>query len=227
MQLTSRKKEWNDTVAFHSFFLMDDQILIEPDLGLRAHLSVRLAEESTVRILGPGALNAEKDAEEGALEPETLVWGLSYKTDPATVALPAIKLEKASYLLHLPDFDWKIEIKLVQEWRQPAVLDGRHAGPRLAAGGHQRTLGTRHLFPCLPQGQPGSAEQGLDQILRGFGAAEEPGGGSAGVGCEVHAPPPRGPEHSESSGPSGHRGQGDLSLGRRHPGAPGGSRLVS
>jgi hypothetical protein len=31
------EEEWNDTVAFHSFFLMDDQVLIEPDIGLRAY----------------------------------------------------------------------------------------------------------------------------------------------------------------------------------------------
>ena len=28
--------EWNDSVAFSSFYLMDDQVLVEPDVGTKA-----------------------------------------------------------------------------------------------------------------------------------------------------------------------------------------------
>ena len=48
------------------------------------------------------------------------MWGLIYNTRSGTRSLPAAKLEKASYLLHLPEFDYgntKIPLKLLQELR--------------------------------------------------------------------------------------------------------------
>ena len=111
---------WNDLVPFQSLVLMDDAVLIEPKIGLRPWMSVRTMETCTRKALGDGAINAAKDELEGALETRKLIWGLMYDTERNTRALPPQKLEKASYLLHLPEFDhgnMKVPLKLVQELR--------------------------------------------------------------------------------------------------------------
>ena len=112
--------EWHDGTPFRSLVLMDDTVLIEPEVGVRPWMSVHAAERCTKATLGPDTINAAKDVIEGALEEQKLVWGLLYNTATGTRALPAAKLEKASYLLHLPEFDYgctKVPLKLVQELR--------------------------------------------------------------------------------------------------------------
>ena len=111
---------WNDTVPFFSFFLMDDQVLIEPDIGLRPFISLALSREAITTVMGPGAINEEKDLEEGTMETQKIIWGLRYDTEARTVSLPSPKLEKAHFLLWLPEFDQgntKIPLRLVQELR--------------------------------------------------------------------------------------------------------------
>ena len=111
---------WHDTVPFKSMVLMDDTILIEPALGIRPWMSVETAERCIRAALGPDTLNDEKDAVEGALETRKLIWGLYYDTATGTRTLPPVKLEKAAYLLHLPEFDHgntRVPLRLVQELR--------------------------------------------------------------------------------------------------------------
>ena len=111
---------WNDQVGFKSLVLMDDTVLVEPDIGLRPWLSVKASELCTKAALGPHTINPEKDKVEGALEERKLIWGLTYDTSKGTRQLPPAKLEKASHLLHLPEFDHgnkKIPLKLAQELR--------------------------------------------------------------------------------------------------------------
>eukprot|EP00435_Cladocopium_sp_Y103_P035201 s1779_g9.t1 len=111
---------WNDSAAFQSLVLMDDAVLIEPKIGLRPWMSVQTMETCTRKALGDGAINVAKDEIEGSLETRKLIWGLLYDTEKNTRALPPQKLEKASYLLHLPEFDHgntKVPLKLVQELR--------------------------------------------------------------------------------------------------------------
>ena len=67
---------WHDSTPFHSMFLVDDQIIIEPHLGLRAALSVALAEACTRKVLGKASINEKKDMEEGRLEQLKLIWGI-------------------------------------------------------------------------------------------------------------------------------------------------------
>eukprot|EP00972_Heterocapsa_arctica_P010841 1587985-Heterocapsa_arctica.AAC.1 len=73
---------------------MDDQIIIEADVGMRAKRSVKAAEANALELLGPAAINAAKDKEEGTLEEGKLTWGFQFDTDRATVALPEAKLQK-------------------------------------------------------------------------------------------------------------------------------------
>ena len=99
---------------------MDDTVIIEPDIGCRPWASVEISETVTKAALGPASINPEKDLEEGKLETKKLIWGLQYDTESNTRSLPAAKLEKAFYLLHLPCFDYgqkRVSLRLVQELR--------------------------------------------------------------------------------------------------------------
>ena len=112
--------EWNDSVAFSSFYLMDDQVLVEPDVGRRPFESNRVAIEAMTLSLGPNTSNAKKDLEEGAWEKQKLIWGLHYDTDLMQLSLPGPKLKKAHYLLSLTEFDYGAEpppMRLIQELR--------------------------------------------------------------------------------------------------------------
>ena len=112
--------EWNDATPFRSLVLMDNTIICEPDIGLRPHYAVTAVEELTRRVLGPEAINPAKDAEEGGLTSSKLIWGLLYDTEQGTRTLPPVKLEKASHLLRLTEFDpgnTKVPLRLLQELR--------------------------------------------------------------------------------------------------------------
>ena len=52
---------------------MDDQVLVEPDVGRRPFESNRVAIEAMTLLLGPNASNAKKDLEEGACMGEVQV----------------------------------------------------------------------------------------------------------------------------------------------------------
>eukprot|EP00972_Heterocapsa_arctica_P110038 16202747-Heterocapsa_arctica.AAC.1 len=73
---------------------MDDQIIIEADVRMRAKRSVKAVGANALELLGPAAINAAKDNEEGTLEEGRVTWGLQFDTDRATVALPEAKLQK-------------------------------------------------------------------------------------------------------------------------------------
>ena len=47
---------WHDSTHFRSLMLMDDAVVIEPDLGLRPWQSLRTAEAAARQILGPEAI---------------------------------------------------------------------------------------------------------------------------------------------------------------------------
>ena len=57
--------EWHDLSAFFRHFLLDDQVLVEADLGRRRWMAGRLADRLCRWILGPASVNADKNAEEG------------------------------------------------------------------------------------------------------------------------------------------------------------------
>ena len=112
--------KWNDSVAFSPFYLMGDQVLVEPDVGQRTFESNRVAIEAKTLLLGPDASNAKKDLEEGAWEKRKFMWGLLYDTDLVQLSLPGPRLEKAHFLLSLPEFDYAAEpppMRLIQELR--------------------------------------------------------------------------------------------------------------
>ena len=111
---------WEGEDPFYSFFIMDANALIEPDIGCRPEESARTAEEGMVQVLWPGAFNRDKDVEHGRMEATTINWGLAYDTRALIVSLPRPEVEKAYHLLRLPEFDHgseRIPIGLVRELR--------------------------------------------------------------------------------------------------------------
>ena len=84
--------------------LMDDLIIVEPDIGFRAYMSLGLAEAIFLKTLGPSSINLIKDLVEGSLDSTRIIWGLIYYADRLVRALPAPKLEKVACLLHQSDF---------------------------------------------------------------------------------------------------------------------------
>ena len=84
---------------------MDDSVVIEPDLGLRPQISMDALESAIRQILGPLAMNADKDVEEGALTTRKLIWGLEFDTEAGTCRLPPLKVERAYHVLQSGFFD--------------------------------------------------------------------------------------------------------------------------
>ena len=73
---------------FASEGLMDDGICVEPLLGLRPWVSGSAYLEAMKTLLGPGSLNLDKEALEGAFKTRQTCWGLEYDTEVPTVRIP-------------------------------------------------------------------------------------------------------------------------------------------
>ncbi|CAE7435441.1 unnamed protein product [Symbiodinium sp. CCMP2592] len=182
--------EWHDTSSFRSLALMDDSVVIEPDLGLRPQLSVHALEEAIRQTLGPLAINAAKDVEEGALSTRKLIWGLEFDTEAGTCRLPPLKVERAYHVLQSPHFDagqTKVSYhNLPHTSRAPMRFWGQlteratlsYAGTRLSSP-H-----TQEAAPAAEQAAPGDQEAVKyeapgDEEETLAGASEAPQGGSA------------------------------------------------
>ena len=110
----------NDSTPFFTMILMDDSVLVEPDVGLRPAIAAETLETLTKTALGEKAINEEKDWEEGRYESSKIIWGLLYDSDLLTRSLPEPKLLKAAHLLNLPDFSYgcrTVDLSLIQELR--------------------------------------------------------------------------------------------------------------
>ncbi|CAE8678476.1 unnamed protein product, partial [Polarella glacialis] len=120
---TPPNPETNDIVPYVSKWLMDDAAILEPDVGVRAHLSMEVMERAMIDVWGDLAINAEKKEEEGDLAETQLLWGSSWIFANFTVSLPDPKRIKAKYLLAEPSLRRgcrELKIKLVQELRGSA-----------------------------------------------------------------------------------------------------------
>ncbi len=58
---------WHDSPPLHNDFLMDDDILVEPKLGIRPWLSAQALEYSARQVLGPLAISEEKKSRKESL----------------------------------------------------------------------------------------------------------------------------------------------------------------
>ena len=69
------RPEWHDGSSFFSHFLVNDQVLVEPDLGIRRWVAGRVADTLCRWLPGPGS-SPEKNAEEGGWDLNNICWGL-------------------------------------------------------------------------------------------------------------------------------------------------------
>ncbi|CAE8593825.1 unnamed protein product, partial [Polarella glacialis] len=120
---TPPNPETNDIVPYVSKWLMDDAVILEPDVGVWAHLSMEVMERAMIDVWGDLAINAEKKEEEGDLAETQLLWGLFMDFANFAVSLPDPKRIKAKYLLadlSLRRGCRELKIKLAQELRGSA-----------------------------------------------------------------------------------------------------------
>ena len=84
---------------FDGKILLDDMVLVEPCVGLRPWISSETYEWAVVQLLGSNAINATKDAEEGASSHTQTVWGVNIDADKEKMSLPETRVLKGAYLL--------------------------------------------------------------------------------------------------------------------------------
>ena len=130
----------NDSTPFFTMILMDDSVLVEPDVGLRPAIAAETLETLTKTALGEEKpLTKRRTGEEGRYESSKIIWGLLYDSDLLTRSLPEPKLLKAAHLLNLPDFSYgcrTVDLSLIQDLRgESAILALGHAHPFGAARG--------------------------------------------------------------------------------------------
>ena len=94
------------SVHFDGKILVDDMVLVEPQLGLRPWVSSEVYEGAVTKLLGKKAVNALKDAEEGQFADSQIVWGLSINAQTEKMSLPEARVLKGAYLLNGSDFNY-------------------------------------------------------------------------------------------------------------------------
>eukprot|EP00435_Cladocopium_sp_Y103_P038135 s583_g10.t1 len=105
---------------FDGKILVDDMVLVEPCVGLRPWVSSEVYEAAVVKLLGPNAINAAKDAEEGNFAAEQTVWGVIINAQTERMSLPEARVLKGAYLLAEGHFDYgerSLTLKELQRFR--------------------------------------------------------------------------------------------------------------
>ena len=81
-------------------------VLVEPCVGLRPWVSSETYEWAVRQLLGSHAINAAKDAEEGAFSHTQTVWGVNIDAEKEKMSLPEARVLKGAYLLSEPQFNF-------------------------------------------------------------------------------------------------------------------------
>eukprot|EP00435_Cladocopium_sp_Y103_P033871 s4663_g8.t1 len=114
------EKRRDGAAHFCGKILVDDMVLVEPMLGLRPWVSSETYEWAVTKLLGAKAINAVKDAEEGAFAPSQLVWGVHLDAQQERMSLPEARISKGAYLLQSSDFGYgekTLTLKDLQRFR--------------------------------------------------------------------------------------------------------------
>eukprot|EP00971_Amphidinium_carterae_P164063 3252646-Amphidinium_carterae.1 len=115
---------WHDETPFCSRFLMDDGVLVEPLIGIRAEISEQTYIEGMTGILGPKALNLKKDQLEGQYDSKCLAWGLLYDAHAGTISVPPAKLLKGAWAVYDTAFDpGNTQLELLAVQRLHGILN--------------------------------------------------------------------------------------------------------
>ena len=108
------------SATFTSRILVDDNVLVEPYVGLRPWVAAEVYEKGVKTMLGNNAVNAEKDNVEGPFRTFQTVWGLVMETSEESVHLPEKRIMKGAVLLSDPCFDYgckEITVRTIQRFR--------------------------------------------------------------------------------------------------------------
>ena len=109
---------------FDSRILVDDNVLVEPWIGLRPWVASEVYETGVKVLLGEAAVNRDKDLLEGPFRTFQTVWGLDMQTTTEEVHLPERRVLKGACLLADPCFDYgckDITLRAVQRFRGVAT----------------------------------------------------------------------------------------------------------
>ena len=107
-------------VNFSSRILVDDNVLVEPYVGLRPWVAAEVYEQGVRMMLGRSAVNTEKDSVEGPYRTFQTVWGLNMETSKEEVHLPERRIMKGAVLLSEACFDYgnkDISVRTIQRFR--------------------------------------------------------------------------------------------------------------
>ena len=119
-QYASGCPERDGADPFSSQLFVDDAIFIEPTLGERYKLVVECWEHVCVRLLGPGAVNADKIQLEGQWGSTHILSGYEVNVDEMTIKLPKPKRMDAWGKINSPLLNpgnRVVTVKIVQEIR--------------------------------------------------------------------------------------------------------------
>ena len=100
-----KEKRRDGAYGFESKILVDDNVLVEPWVGLRPWVSSEIYEEGVRMLLGEAAVNAEKDKEEGDFRTQQTIWGIIMDTETQEAHLPERRVLKGAHLLAEDCFD--------------------------------------------------------------------------------------------------------------------------
>ncbi|CAE7205713.1 unnamed protein product [Symbiodinium sp. CCMP2592] len=106
--------------AFESRILVDDNVLVEPLVGLRPWVASEVYELGVKTLLGDAAVNREKDLVEGPFPTFQTVWGLDMDTATEEIHLPERRILKGAHLLSDGAFEYgckDLTVRAVQRFR--------------------------------------------------------------------------------------------------------------
>ena len=92
--------------SFESRILVDDNVLVEPLVGLRPWVASEVYELGVKTLLGEAAVNREKDLIEGPFRTFQTVWGLDMDTATEEIHLPERRILKGAHLLNDGAFEY-------------------------------------------------------------------------------------------------------------------------
>ena len=82
------------SATFTSRILVDDNVLVEPYVGLRPWVAAEVYEKGVKTMLGEHAVDTDKDSVEGLFRTFQTVWGLDVETETEAVHLPERRIMK-------------------------------------------------------------------------------------------------------------------------------------
>ena len=106
--------------GFESRILVDDNVLVEPWIGLRPWVAGEVYEAGVKLMLGEAAVNREKDLVEGPFRTFQTVWGLDMDTATEEIHLPERRILKGANLMCEAAFEYgskDLTVRTLQRFR--------------------------------------------------------------------------------------------------------------